>query len=146
MSFIPRLFSFYMIFTRILFSVFDVQNYSEVTWLSFNEVVSTFPSLQSHVGLGACSVGVGQLTVGWLFLVNSLVPPTGCLALVGFCFVGHGIKIIAFNHQEKTEAKFTQRSGNIISLGESSCFFFIRNLNENESFVHMPTYVQQICV
>lgn len=82
----------------MLFSVFDVQNYSEVTWLSFNEVVSTFSSLQSHVGLGACSVGVGQLTVGWLFLGNFLVPLTSCLALVDFCFVGHGLKITEFSH------------------------------------------------
>lgn len=67
----------------MLSSVFDVQNDSEVTWLSFNEVVSTFPSLQS---LGACSVGVGQLAVGWLFLVNFLIPLTGCRVLVGFFF------------------------------------------------------------
>lgn len=82
----------------MLFSVFAVQNDSEVTWLSFNEVASTFSSLQSHVSLGACSVGVGQLTVGWLFLVNFLVPLTGCLALVGFFFVGHGLKISESNH------------------------------------------------
>lgn len=82
----------------MLFSVFVVQNDSEVTWLSFNEVVSTFSSLQSHVGLGACRVGVGQLTVGWLLLVNLLAPLTDCLALVGICFVGHGLKITEFNH------------------------------------------------
>lgn len=98
MSFIPNHFSFYIIFTRMLSSVFNVQNYSEITWLSFNEVVSTFSSLQNHVGLGACSVGVGQLAVGWLILVNSLVSLTGFLALVGFCFVGHGLKITEFNH------------------------------------------------